>query len=264
MRILSVNVNNFGGTNNKPILYDYKSGKKYNWGSFNKDVDNWRSNNETTILKNVKYISDFSKVYDLIFFYEVDTNSQSWNMLLDIMNKNSFEILLPNHQEKETFKKGRNSITCGFIKQNIDYTYGDNNFFNDYRSLEIIINDVYFLALHMKPFKKDLDKWDKVKNRFDLLKDKKSVILGDLNVFATNDTNRRKFDGILASGAIDLWMKQGESNDRPTHKQSRIDYILSTEKLYDMGVKQSIIDKPRLEKWTDHSAVALDIVDYKK
>ncbi|UOB20902.1 hypothetical protein [Macrococcus armenti] len=261
MKILSLNVNNFGGINNKPVLYDYHFGEKYNWVRFNRDVDNWRNNNETTILKNVEYIYDFSKKYDLIFFYEVDTNSKSWYLLQDLMSKNSFEILLPNNQVRETFKKGRNSITCGFIKQNIEFIYGDNNFFNDYRSMEIIVNDVHFLALHMKAFKKDLDKWDKVKNRFNLLKDKKLVILGDLNVFDKNDTNRRKFDELLASGAIDLWIKQGESNDSPTHKQSRIDYILSTEKIYNSGVKQSIIDKPRLEKWTDHCAVTLDIFD---
>ena len=47
MKILSVNVNNFGGTNDKPLLNDYRlPNGKNDFGTWNQAVDEWRISNK--------------------------------------------------------------------------------------------------------------------------------------------------------------------------------------------------------------------------
>lgn len=69
MKIISLNVNNFGGLNNKPLLKKYQSNHLNDWTSWNIDVDNWR----------LKYANEIScnvvKIVSLITDYALSTPS---------------------------------------------------------------------------------------------------------------------------------------------------------------------------------------------
>ena len=74
MKVLSINVNNFGGINPKPLPKDYKLSNGGNdWKAWEDAVDNWRDNNRDIIGKNVNAIADLAWDFDVAFFYEVET-----------------------------------------------------------------------------------------------------------------------------------------------------------------------------------------------
>ena len=130
MKILSVNVNNFGGTNDKPLLNDYRlPNGKNDFGTWNQAVDEWRISNKICFQKNVNAITNLAKDFDIIFLHEVDTNCLSWIDLLEKMSSD-FTWEPANGIDKSEYKKGRKSISCVFIKKDIEYEYENNNILN--------------------------------------------------------------------------------------------------------------------------------------
>lgn len=262
MKILSLNVNNFGGTNEKPLLKDYKlSNGDNDYELWAQAVDKWRSNNKKRIEKNVASITNLAKDFDIIFFHEVDTNCLSWNLLLGKMSS-QYEWEPANGVNKCEYKKGRKSISCVFIKKGITFEYNDNNILKNQRNIEITVGNTHIIGLHMTY---NTDDWDALILKYGLLKDEEFLIIGDLNVFDVGTDRRKKFDGLIDAGAIDIWLEQGESNDIPTaNSNKRIDYALSTRKLYEKGVYEVILNFVRLENLTDHAAVVVTYNDAKE
>lgn len=255
MKILSLNVNNFGGTNDKPLLKDYKfCNGKFDFATWNQAVDEWRISNKICIEKNVEKITNLAKEYDIVFFHEVDTNCLSWNELLKKMEQNY--IWKPaNGIEKAEYKKGRKRISCVFIKDSINFEYKKYNLLKKQRNIEIKVGDTYIIGLHMSY---DIDDWENLISRFETLQNEELLIIGDLNVFDEGTNRREKFDELINTGAIDIWLKQGKCNDTPTaNTKKRIDYALSTCSLYEKGIYEEILDYVRSEQWTDHAAIAI-------
>lgn len=257
MKILSVNVNNFGGTHNKPLLKDYKaSNGKFDFDEWNRAVDDWRNFNRVNIHNNVEEITNLAKKYDIIFLHEVDTNCSSW---FDLLKKMSLDFIWrpANGVDKLDYQKGRKSISCVFIKKGIEFKYDKKNIFNKQRNIEIQVQDIYIIGIHMSY---DLDDWNKLISRFKALKNEKFLIIGDLNVFDEGTGRREKFDELISYGAMDIWLEQGKCNNVPTaNTNKRIDYAISTYKLYKMGIYEKIIDYIRLENFTDHAAISITI-----
>lgn len=255
MKILSVNVNNFGGTKDKPLLKDYKLPNGENdYKMWNQTVDEWRSNNKICIQKNVDAITNLAQDFDIIFLHEVDTNCFSWTGLLEKMSP-QYDWKPANGHDKSEYEKGRKSISCVFIKKGIAFEYEDNNILNKQRNIEIKVGDTHIIGLHMSY---DIDDWDSLISKFKALQTEKFLIIGDLNVFDKGTKRREKFDELLNAGAIDIWLEQGDCNDVPTaNTNKRIDYALSTRKLYEKGAHEVILNFVRLGNFTDHAAIAV-------
>lgn len=256
MKILSINVNNFGGTNDKPLVGKYKlPNGEPDFKLWNQAVDDWRIKNKACILKNVAAITGLAKDFDIIFLHEVDTNCFSWENLLKEMSP-KYEWKPANGIEKSVYNTGRKSISCVFVKKDINFEYKDENIWSiNHRNVEIKVGDTHIIGLHMSY---NLDEWDKLISKFKTLREKKLLIIGDLNVFDEGTERRKRLDEILNEGAIDIWLAQGECNNVPTaNTNKRIDYALSTQELYKEGVHEIILNYIRHKKYTDHAAIAV-------
>lgn len=259
MKILSVNVNNFGGTNDKPLLKDYKlPNGQIDFRIWNQAVDEWRISNKICIQKNVNAIANLAKDFDIIFLHEVDTNCLSWIDLLEKMST-QYEWKLANGMDKSEYQKGRKCISCVFIKKGIEFKYENKNILDKQRNIEIKVGDTHIIGLHMSY---DIADWNSLISKFNELKKEKFLIIGDLNVFNEGTDRREKFDELINAGAIDIWLEQGECNDVPTaNTNQRIDYALSTRKLYEKGLYEVILNFVRLGNFTDHAAIAVTYND---
>jgi len=252
MKILSLNVNNFGGTNPKPL----KKEPINNWTSWGKAVDEWHIYNKRAIQRNVNAIIDFSKDFDIIFLYEVDTNCLSWHTLLNEM-EDEYELIIHNRRKLSDLNKNRKSISCAFVKKNIKTNYIE--IYDSYRYVAIEVGNTYIFGLHMNY---DLDDWDILIDWVKNNKDKEILIVGDLNVFDKRTDRYKKFKELLKEGIIDIWLKQGESNNVPTaNTNERIDYALSTNELYEKGLHEVILNFIRLENYSDHAAIVVTYND---
>ncbi|MBO5247983.1 MAG: endonuclease/exonuclease/phosphatase family protein [Clostridia bacterium] len=255
MKILSLNVNNFGGTNNKPLLKDYVlSNGRYDFRLWNLAVDEWRSVNKTYIESNVDAICDLVCDYDVVFLHEVDTNCFSWHHLLRKMGT-LYRWEPANGIEKNSYDIGRKSISCVFVKKGVDFEYKKDNFLDKERNVELKIKDTHIIGLHMSY---DIRDWDKLIAKYSKIHSEEVIILGDLNVYDYGTVRREKFDELLDKGAIDIWLKQGGDISVPTaNTNKRIDYALASKKMYEKGVSEKIIDSIRTNSYTDHAAIAV-------
>lgn len=256
MKILSINVNNFGGVNNKPLLCNYKLyDKRPDFDSWGRAVSAWRVRHNTSILKNVASIEKLMQNFDVIFLHEVDTNCPSWKKLL-AETRAAYTWKPANGIDASIYNRGKKSITCVFVRKNIDFEYSDENILQNQRSVSIQVQDVHIIGLHMSY---NIEDWNKLILKFESLKKEKCLIIGDLNVFDVGTDRRQKLDELLEEGAIDIWLKQGGENNIPTaNTNKRIDYALSTDALYQTGIYQSILDDIRIQKATDHAAIAIE------
>lgn len=253
MNIISLNVNNFGGIKDKPLLKDYTVNKKIDWTSWNADVDSWREVNKDRIEENVSKVVCLIKDFDIVFLHEVDTNCSSWTQLHELM-KEEYNWEAANDVDKSTYKKGRQSISCLFVRNGLIYDYDEiTNFSNKQRNIEIVVNGVTIIGLHASY---DLKYWESLIKR---IKTKKNyLIIGDLNVFNLGTDRRLKFEELLNIGAKDLWLEQGENNKTPTANTNlRIDYALSSPAVFDKGIKEIILNSIRRTQNSDHAAVAV-------
>lgn len=258
MKIISINVNNWGGKIPKPLPEDYKSSDgKINWGEWNIAVDTWRSNNKDEIEKNVKGIVSLIYDFDIAFLHEVDTNCISWNNLHAMLDKD-YDWKPANRIDEKEYSYGRKSISCVFIKRNINYSYdGKDNFSISQRNVEIEVDGVNIIGLHANY---TLKYWKSLESRISkYLEDKKDfLIIGDFNVSDKSSDLRDIFNRVLSKGANDIWIKQGESASIPTcDTGKRIDYALTPESLLNRGTKQLILNSIRKAGYTDHAAIAV-------
>lgn len=259
MRIISLNVNNFGGKLAKPLPEEFKiTERKYDWTTWGDAVDGWRDENRNIILRNVEIIVDIVSDYDVVFLHEVDTNCDSWNYLKKKMN-NEFKFEMPNGIEE--FNTGRKSISCAFIKKCIDYECSCNNSFKDYggnsysRNIELIFDkDVRIVGVHMN-YKKDM--WDCFKELGQKLSGGNALIIGDLNVYDEETERKNVFNSLIDSdGWVDIWSYQGDDGDIPTcDTGKRIDYVLATKGLSTCGVREIIVNSIRKQGLSDHAAI---------
>lgn len=258
MRIISINVNNFGGTNDKPRIKDYEFDGRTDWNLWKNSVDAWRESNAKIIEENVKQLVSVMLDFEVIFLHEVDTNCSSWDKLHKYM-ETDYDWHPANGIDEKDYRKGRKSISIVFVKKNICHRYHSiPNFSKDsQRNIEIEIDDVTIIGLHMSYF---LDFWDDLISRFnDRMRNGRNILLiGDLNVFEIGTNRREKLEQLFVDGAKDLWLTQGEANDTPTaNTQERIDYALVSDGMIEKGAKALIINSIRRNGHTDHAGMAV-------
>ena len=258
MKIISLNVNNFGGKSPKPLLREFllPSGE-YDFQTWNREVDKWRDSHQGAIERNVRAIAAYLSAYDVVFLHEVDTNCESWRLLLKTTEE-SFTLELANGMRESDVRRGRKSISCVLIKKGLDYEMPLDNPWDSQRHIILGVGGVRLIGAHMSYSLLD---WEILIDQFKEEKKKADdvLIIGDLNVYARDSDRRKKFDALQKAGAVDLWLRQGEPDDTPTADTNcRIDYALASESLAER-TRMEILHGVREEGCTDHSAAAVTI-----
>ena len=256
MKIISLNVNNFGGKSPKPLLRKFRRpGVEYDFQTWNAEVDYWRISHRDAIERNVRAIAAYLSAYDVVFLHEVDTNCDSWRLLLDT-TKESFALELANGMPESAVRRGRKSISCVLIKKGLEYKMPLDNPWDSQRHIILDVGGVRLIGVHMSYSLLD---WDILIRQFEKKKADDVLIIGDLNVYARDNDRREKFDALQEAGAVDLWLRQGEPDDTPTADTNcRIDYALASESLAER-TRMEILHGVREEGCTDHSAAAVTI-----
>lgn len=247
MKVLSVNLNKFGGveTNGKGEVYD------------------------TTIADKVKnLIVDFLETEEnnVVFINEMNNVDDNLKLFEKLFDETQYRIHKPLNFEDSNDKYHSYGCTVAITKQNsvwkntssielIDANSGELNYAN--KSVALKNGDIILLGVHM-PY--DIDYWDKLISYYEENNEKRLYIVGDFNVFDEGTDRKLKFEELKQKGAIDVWLNKGGDNSHITCvTERRLDYLLSSMIGYSSIRKMSYIDSLRLNGLTDHSGVFFEI-----
>lgn len=146
---------------------------------------------------------------------------------------------------------------------------GECNFQN--KVIELKNGKINVLAIHAVY---DKDFWNDITKYYDKMKNKNTIIIGDLNAYKDKEGKNKEFIGLIEKkGAIDLWLDyrpDTEIQNHPTRylisenrEGNRIDHALASPQILNekMIRKGNIIidDEPRnkISGFTDHSAITV-------
>lgn len=253
MKIISLNVNNFGGLVSKPLIKDYSYNGKPSWDDWNNAVITWRKKIQWE--NNVAAIVNRVRDFDIIVLQEVDTNSEAFKKLKKQLDEHS--IVYPNKTSENDFCTGYKSITVMFIKKCFNYAVVVDNFSTkEMKNVEVTIENKNVIGLHISMG--DTDYWDSLIKHYKELKDKKVLIIGDMNVYDWGTKQKEKFLELLKCGAVDAWVEKGNSMHRPTaNTEKRIEYAIMSPLFYEELGNITIDDVLRNKAITDHSAISI-------
>lgn len=257
MKILSLNINNFGGTKPKPVPSDCRkiNSNETDWELWKKRVDDWRKDidGEYNAEKIKNYIKE--NEFDIVIIQEFDMNSKNGNLLINGLEAFHYNIVYPNGYEAEC-KRGNKSITVMFIKDIDSCQISRENFSVTKRSVEIKFHGYTIIGVHVPLGDKNF--WNSIIRRYKDNENEKLLLIGDMNVFDFGTLQKEKFFELLKCGAVDAWVQKKNSMDRPTaNTGKRIDYAIMTPLLYNDLVDIDIDDILRNEAITDHSAISI-------
>ena len=253
MKILSLNVNNFAGRGvSKPIIKDFNT-----WFEFRKAVVLWRDKSDH--YRNAGCVLDLivSESPDIIFLQEFDVTSDvSVKFLLD-MNSLGYEEVFPDNNSEDSIK-GFKSITIMLTR--ISNTIVKSNKTLVDKSLKWVNAEIGDLLISGVHFNYTMEYWDALERFYSLNKDRKLLVIGDLNVYIKGTDRRERFDSILSMGIEDMWLYSGGSNDTITcDTGARLDYALASKSLRD-NIFITINDTPINRRFSDHNALIVSIV----
>lgn len=195
MKIMSFNVNNWGGRIEKPQIRNYSEKGHTDWRAWNTAVDLWRSDNFQTIQSNVRETVKLINSHDIVFLHEVDTNCDSWELLRKELI-NNYKLELPNGYDNSVLLKGRKSISCAFIKNEIEYAIDSDNFSKELKNIQIQVADIAIVGVHV-PIRKEY--WKNLQNV------KADIILGDFNAGDyERATKMNEYKTLLDMGYCDI------------------------------------------------------------
>lgn len=253
MKILSLNVNNFAGRGvPKPVIKDFNT-----WFEFRKAVVLWRDNVEH--YRNAGCILDLIKENnpDIVFLQEFDVTSDMSVKFIRTMNLLGYEEKYPDNNKVDS-GKGIKSITIMFTKLPNTIVKSNKNLVDG--SLKWVNAEIGDLLISGVHFNYTMEYWDALERFYSLNKDRKLLVIGDLNVYIKGTDRRDRFDNILSMGIEDMWLYSGGSNDTITcDTGARLDYALASKSLRD-NIFITINDTPINRRFSDHNALIVSIV----
>lgn len=267
MKIISLNINHFVG--------------KEDWTRLNNDLEtitnqympkvihllteNICEKNDIVILHEVPYKNDRNKQYHEVF-QNFKTQLEEKKMVL--ITPNYLYRCRPKFISCAIIRKESNWI----VNENKDYICtnpGDGYVLNN-RAVELYNNNknIYLLGVHIPMIKKNEYSgsvmWDDIINYYKKMSNQNLIIIGDMNVYAENTIQKRKFNELICLGAIDAWSSRGNSPENATYvtkncEGSRLDYALMSLTAFLLLKEIEIDDKPRTNDnfITDHSSINL-------
>lgn len=254
MRIISLNINDFGGT--QEHLACYKNSRNHtNWNA-------WRNVPKTHVIDKLKYLV-LHKDPTVFILQEFELNNSNEPMeFIKWMDENGYVV-------KGAMPKYKVSTTIFFIKKEpiseVDITHGDTEL--DARDFAIKIRDYIIYGTHvplnsaMRPTVRE-NYWDEIIAFYNKHKEDNLVLLGDFNTFDESTEAYGKYQHLLKCGAYDLWLRRGNPKDTPTELKfrKRLDYVFISPRVEKNVVSMDIdLDTMDKEKITDHAALILEL-----
>lgn len=238
MKILSLNVNDFGGRDHHREAYK----KEYGGYVYLKLWD--RLDKAANVKEILSYCETLNPKPDLIILQEFDIHSQEAKDFTDEIDRLGYRL------GSEAQSK-RPSMTAFFISKSINYKRICNIHERDLRSCAVEIDNLIVYGTHVPP-KYDKEFWDEIE-RFVLNHSSRNLIMiGDFNTI--NRYNKDRFNKLLMSMDMkDVWTSKGNSD--PISKAGDYAVISSHISLSDV----EIVKDDTLKNHTDHPAVILSL-----
>ena len=264
MKIISLNVNNFGGSNaKKPIIDDYKVQGEVDWPFYHYEVERYQNhpNRIHTALKLSEKLRSISP--DMMVLQEFDYHAPAGVEFRMSMAHAGYREVLPD--ARDTIESGRYSITVMFIKKTHTCisVATPSEIGGFYRWCEIQYRNIVIIGIHI-PYKNSKIYWDALRQKSKAYAGKELIIIGDLNA-ADNPTtvlgeemlnSRNK---LLAAGMKDVWIARGGSEKAYTYLYfTRIDYALATDRAYSCIKGMQIVNCCDANL-SDHNAVLIEL-----
>lgn len=242
MKILSLNINNFGGFKCKE---KYKKDNKYN---------EWCTHDKTSEATEIfAYIQQEKPVIAIL--HEFEMNAKTAKEFIQSMNLIGYEIV---PTEKHIYKDP--SVTIMFVRKELLYSKLDNpHKEKSLRANAIKTGDFIVYGIHI-PTVYDSDFWEEIIGFYKKHEAEKLVIIGDYNVYDIGTDQKKKFLELLSLNAKDAWLEKGYSNSIKTHiKGRRLDYAIMTPSLFECLIDIRIDPFLMNNENTDHAALIIEI-----
>lgn len=212
MKILSLNVNDFGGTE---CLKEYTS--KNRWGA-------WRALDKTPAASAIlAYLRAESP--EVAVLQEFELNTDTANDFIERMAQMGYSLVpyIPNKYKYP-------SVTLLFSK--LPYEKLQNPHQKGLRAGVIRFADCIVYGVHVPMG--DLAFWDELITFYQKHRDDKLLIIGDFNVYSAGTVSKEKYLKLLNLGAKDAWTEKGCPHETPTFKKgTRIDYAILSPSYYE-------------------------------
>lgn len=251
MRILSLNVNDFGGLTTLQEL-------KYNYGIHEAYLI-WKEIDKTNVSNVIfKYIKDINP--DIAILQEFELYAKESKDFISNMDILGFSVV---PYGRISLKNP--SITIMFIKKDLEYICLPNpHRIKTQKTLRANIIKCKGCIIYGTHVPYDLDYWDELITNYNQYRrnpDEKIVIIGDLNTYKDGTPYKKKFDQLVhGDNALDAWIERGNPNDTVTYGMSRIDYALMSPAIYRL-LRNLQIDPSLMQKGiTDHAAQIIDFI----
>lgn len=252
MKVLSLNINNFGGRDSyKPLLKDYNNSLE-----FRKAVISWRDSSNH--YKNASCVLNLirEKNPDIVFLQEFDVTSDTSSKFIKSMRILGYIEKYPDNNATDSIK-GTKSITIMFTKlRNIVVRSNKDLVAESLKWVNLEVGDILISGVHSNY---DMEYWDALERFYLSNKDRKLLVIGDLNVHIKGTDRREGLDRVLSLGLIDTWTYLGGSDKIATcYTGARLDYALSSRKLVD-NLSIEIDDSSIKNYFSDHNALIVEV-----
>lgn len=230
MKIISINVNDFGGRHQHREEYKEKFGAQ--------GIQKW---DEIDKKNNIDGILSFFLLTkpDVIVMQEFDINSNEAKNFNIKMTSNGYLL------ESENVIYKRPSMTVFYVKKSLEHTYISVGHTKNGRAYAIKVEDLIIYGTHVPP-KYDAKFWNEIHNFVEEYKDEKYILIGDYNTI--NCYNMRELKKLLKS-SIDIWKEK----DKTGIISVAGDYAIISKKC---DIEKISIDKKEdMNQYTDHPAV---------
>lgn len=265
MKILSLNINDFGGLSEHLFSREYRKANGYtDWGKWSKVTEEIQMG---VVGKLTKLITETDP--DVCVFQEFEINNS-------IHPKNFIETM------KE---KGYDAIGIGSIhyKASITMLFVKSPIMNKKQVIDVKHpiteltardcairyengDESYVIYGTHVPYggSRRVGFWDEIIEFYKKNEKENLILIGDFNTFSTTTSAYQKYKDLLELGATDLWLKQGGTHCDKTelNHSSRLDYVfLSPSAINNCRATMEVIIDRDL---SDHAALILDINNIKE
>lgn len=251
MRLLSINMNDFGGSQEHLMEH-----KKYNAWLDRECIDwkYWSSIDKSCYFDMfIQYINE--KNPDILIINEMIVSPiEEIDFISKIKEQGflCFDENIPNGKFSFTMMFYRN-VECALLPSpNVRY--------RENRSILYSTNGIYINGTHFpqesdEKFLRDVEKYSHDH------KDKKLIIMGDLNANDSTRGNKQLVENLISDGYKDVWVQMGNPSDTPTELKykGRLDYVIASKNVYDLISNMEIDSYTMNSGMTDHAALIVDL-----
>lgn len=253
-RILSINVNDFGGKTAHLMSHRYFNNRDRR---YHIDWQYWATQVDKTLIweKWKKYIEE--KNPDILILEEMLVSRYE---NIDFIGE--LQMMGYSYIEESLPERGNYSLTMTFHKGKTPKYINSPGNYRSNRSVVCKDEDVIICGSHF-PCESDEEFLGHMRSFVNKNMNGNFLLIGDLNANDSARGNKKMVNSLIEEGAIDLWIAAGNDEDTPTEAQfgGRLDYAIASPSLAEKVKKIEIDSFPIDANLTDHAAVIVDIVN---